>query len=129
MAKKSSGGISFGSIVFLIIMYNFIFDDNGDKKEVDIVKQDTIVQTAPAQDNPTIKDSLNEISKEFKQLGGELKKEVIIISEDLKKEFKATEPKEDPPEKEEEIMIATPEKEEENLKSLDTPKTETMKKL
>lgn len=92
MAKKSSGGISISSIIFLVIMYNFIFSED-DKKEVDIIEQDKVVQTSPEPKSPTIKDQFKEIGEELKETGKELKKEVLVIVDDLKDEFKET-PKE-----------------------------------
>jgi len=129
MAKKSSGGISISSIIFLVVMYNIIFDD-GDKKEVEIVEQDTIVQTSPSPERPTIKDQLNEVGSQLKEVGKQLKEEVGVAVNDIKKEFEETDPKEEPPEKKEEVLVAEPEAKKETLKSIEKPpETNGMKKL
>ena len=112
MAKKSSSGISISTIIFLVVMYNVVFD-NDDEKKVEIVDQDTVVQTSPAPKSPTIKDSLNEIGEEFKKVGKQLKEEAVVIADDLKKEFQETknQPEEkspEPPEKKPEL-VAEPE--------------------
>ena len=129
MAKKSSGGISISSIIFLVVMYNVIFDDN-DKNEVEIVEQDTIVQTEPTPNNrPKLKDTLNEVRDAVKSVGGQLKEEAEVAINDLKKELEGTpeKPKEDPPEEKQEELVAEPEK----LKPLNDAKEKStgMKKL
>lgn len=112
-------------------MYNVIFDD--DENEVEIIEQDTIVQTEPAPGGSTIKDQLNKIGVELKEVGKQLKDEVSVAVTDIKKEFEETpsEPKEEASEKKEEILTTEPEDEEETLKPLDNPPDTSngMKKL
>ena len=110
-------------------MYNVVFDNDDDKAEVEIVEQDTIVQTSPEPDRPTIRDSLNEIKQELKKTGELLKDEATVVVNDLKKELQETKPEEEeqPKEKPPEEMIAEPEK----LKPLNDAKEKPtgMKKL
>ena len=86
MSNSSSGGFGIGSLIFLVFMYNVIFDDDDDKNEVDIIEQDTIVQTTPAPEL-TIKDSLNKIKNESVVLLKSLKNDAISIKDSVKQEF------------------------------------------
>ena len=115
MAKKSSSGISISTIVFLVVMYNVIFDDDDDKKDVE-VKTDgkeiiSVDEIKVKTKEIFIKTTDGAIKKLDEYLSsGEKKPEVeVIISEEK--------PKEDPPE---EVLVAEPEVKEETLKPLDT---------
>ncbi len=80
MARSSSGsgGISISTIIFCIIMYNVIFDDDDDVA-VEIIEQDITVQTTPATAEETAKKSLGKITDEGKSLLKQLKDGVITI--------------------------------------------------
>lgn len=79
MAKKSGGGISIGSIVFLVIMYNIIFDDDGDKKKVEIVEDNTpvIEETAVDEKVDRVADSVKSFIKNPKESIQQLKEEIV----------------------------------------------------
>jgi len=130
--KKVSFTFNWFWILILIGGYNMIFDD--DKNEVEVVDQDQIVQSSPAPEGSTLRDSVNQIREELKIVGNQLKEEATVIVDDLKNELsdKSTqasddEKKKDPKDKKQPEMIAEPE----TLKPLnDAPdKNEGMKKL
>ena len=125
MAKKSFS-FSLPGIIFMVVMYNFIFDDDN-KNEVEIVEQENIIQTEPAPSAPTIKDSLKEIGLELREVGEQLKDEVSVVVDDLKKELEETPPKPDEKVEEEKVIV----QKEEAPDPLPEPKEEStgMKKL
>jgi len=125
MARKSGGGISISTIVFLIIAYNVFFsDDDADKKEVKVIKTSDKQQISE-----TLKESANNLKEEAKVFINEAKKEF----EKAKEEFLKPEEKENQIENEsndkEEIVKKKEEKIEE-LKPIEDKKPEKgMKKL
>lgn len=85
MSDSSSGGIGLGTIIFLVVMYNVIFDDD-DEKQVEVIKQDTTVQTAPAPTND-IKESLRKVKTDGVVLLKNIKKEALSIKDEAIKQI------------------------------------------
>ena len=109
MSNPSSGGFGIGTVIFLVILYNVIFDDDDDKKEVDIIEQDTIVQTTPAPKSD-IQESLNKVKDEGVILLKKLKDKTLSVSIKVKdkaaKEIKLK--KEEMTEKKESVINIMP---------------------
>ena len=118
MASKSSGGISLSTIIFLVIMYNFVFSDDDEEVNVTVEEEAPIVQQDEgipkeafeklAEDLNQLKDDMIEAGKEFKEsLETESGGEVIDATDWNKKqepqvvEEPKEEPKEDKPQEEE----------------------------
>ena len=68
--KKTSGGFGFGSIVFMIIIYNVFLSDDENTTEVTIVEND----------QPVVEETIDESLKT-------IKKDTRVIIEDAKKLF------------------------------------------
>ena len=78
MSNPSSGGFGIGTIIFLVVMYNIIFDDDDEK--VEVIEQDTVVQTTPAPE-PDIKESLEKVKTDGVIFFKKLKKEALFIKD------------------------------------------------
>ena len=133
---------NWGTIIFVIIMYNTFFAGD-DEKDVDIVEKDGTVEiqtSESSQKKNSIKASINVIINEGKDVLKQVKEEIIDVAkefdeenEELVVEDDVEKPKPNPPPKDkEETMIAKQEIEEPQMKSLNETPEETngeMKKL
>jgi hypothetical protein len=80
MSSSSSGGIGIGGIIFaMIIGYNLFFDDDEDKKDVDVKKTDKPVV------EETTKKSIETVKEDAKKLIEDAKKALTKVVEDYKK--------------------------------------------
>jgi len=114
MSKSSSGGfISLPTIIFLIVMYNIIFDDDEDKKQTEVKLNDTQTITETKE-----KEDWNEVKETLKTAVQDVKDAAIELKEEIKKELASEEKekKSDPVEKPKEkapVVVAEPEEENE----------------
>ncbi len=77
MSKKSSSIISIPTIIFLALAYNFIFDDDDEKKKVEVK---TSYKPAISQDE---KVDLNDLKTHFKEVIIEAKEVFIEAADEL----------------------------------------------
>jgi len=92
MAKSGSFGI--GTIIFLVIAYNAIFDDDDDEKKVEIIEQveEVLVETKEVIDE-RIKPEVQEIVTSAKK-----KLDEVLKKDEEKEEVAEEEPDKPPPE-------------------------------
>ena len=85
--SKSSGGFSIGTIIFLVIAYNAIFDDD-DKDAVEIVEQakEIVIKTkeviVESRDAKTPQEIIKKAKEKFTEDQGEEKSEEIVAEEE-----------------------------------------------
>ena len=104
--SKSSGGFGIGTIIFLVIAYNAIFDDD-DKSEIEIVEQakEIVIKTkeviVESRDAETPQEIIKNAREKFKADQDEEKPEVIVAEEETAErpppKIISPEPEEDDP--------------------------------
>ena len=133
MSKKSSGGISFSTIIFMIIAYNLFFsDDDADKKaEVEIREPSVTVEETVSKKDTEI--DIRGVKKELMETFAKAKEELLKTKDKVMEEVNKKEsekPVEEPDKNQGPVMTAEPEKPKEELKPVtDKPIEMEMKKL
>lgn len=128
MSKSSSGSIiSLPTIIFLVVMYNVFFDDDEDKKEVEIKSNDQVVVEETI-DKPSLKDQIVELGEQAKDVA----ENVISTAKEEIDERQKEETQSDTAHNQQEEKEEAPEKEAkvETLEPLEKEEPQTgMKKL
>lgn len=124
MARKKSFSISLPGIIFMVVVYNMIFDDDNDKSKVEIVENNTPVIEQP------VDDSINDLKEDAKIVIEDAKKAFTQLKEDVIKDLKSKDEDKETSEKEEvkpqdEVVI----KKEPDPPTPPEPKPNGMKKL
>lgn len=119
-SKKGGFILSWPVIIGLIFAWNLIFDDDDEKKEIDVKPQIEVVEKDTTE-KPSLEVKLKHLGAKVKDVGGKF---VEVVKEEFKEEFKTEEDEVDEtqdiePEKEE---VAKKEKKLETLKPLEEEK-------
>ena len=118
--SKTGGGFGIGSIIFMVIVYNLIFDD--DEKEVKIIdKAKEVISdtTEKIKESETAQKIISAAKEKLKALGTPEEKEEMIVEEEPVEE--SVEEVKKPPA----IIYSDPE----DLQEDEQPKTDEFEKL
>lgn len=125
MARSGEGGIGIGTIIFCVIMFNVIMDDDdsAEKAEISVEVQQPQAEVVIERQQPTVPDDLKQAADKIK----EGLQDAVEIAKDEVQNIKETLEQDKKEETISEDVSETPEEKSEGLKleneSLDIPST------